>query len=277
MMEQKKPEVKDGRLYFDINKQERDSAIRYLLGAILNTRQKSSFPSNYYTFDEDVNVYLAHLLFAVSLPEYHEMAEPYLSLDTSDILKWVRATEDRTIRYFIFKVNADNLLIHSAIFDDLGSKTPGPGKIFRRSPKHFRELAKLYYEQAAAYHKRIYRKTTGVGEVLEKISTYFEPYQNLLKAVRRDYFDFVNSFRDQAFTAFMQEMRKYETEEIRRQKMDIFLDLYARWMQTRGAHLQNEIDAVVEELRALDPGFHFDWKEIWRGEGGHWNEQRESA
>ncbi len=274
-MNQKKPEVKDGRLYFDISKQERDSAIRYLLGAILNTRQKSSFPSNHYTFDEDVNVYLAHLLFAVSLPEYHEMAEPYLSLDTSDILKWVRATEDRTIRYFIFKVNADNLLIHSAIFEDLGGRTPG--KLFRRSPKHFRELAKLYYEQAAAYHKRIYRKTTGVGEVLEKISQYFEAYQNLLKAVRRDYFDFVTNFRDQAFTHFMKEMRSYENEEVKKEKMDIFLDLFARWMKSRSVHLQNDIDIVVEELRALDPQFHFDWKEVWRGEGGNWDDQRESA
>src|SRR3990167_4322642 len=94
--------LRENCLYFDISKQERDSAIRYLLGSILKSREESHFPSNYYTFDEDVNVYLAHLLFAVSLPEYHEMAAPYLSLDTSDVLNWVRATEDRTLRYFIF-------------------------------------------------------------------------------------------------------------------------------------------------------------------------------
>ena len=69
----KRKDVRDSCLYFDITNQERDSAIRYLLGAIMQTRQASNFPSNYYTFDEDVNVYLAHLLFAISLPEYHEI------------------------------------------------------------------------------------------------------------------------------------------------------------------------------------------------------------
>ena len=47
--------MKDNCLFFDISKQERESAIRYLLGAILNCRRESNFPSNYYVFDEDVN------------------------------------------------------------------------------------------------------------------------------------------------------------------------------------------------------------------------------
>lgn len=253
-------------LYFDMSKQERDSAIRYLLGAIINSRNQSDFPSNYYTFDEDVNVYLAHLLFAVSLPEYHEMAEPYLSLESSDILKWVRATEDRTIRYFIFKVNADHLLIHSAIFDDLGHK--GYHKIFKRSDKHFRELAKLYYDQAAAYHKRIYRKKTGVGEVLEKVSQYFDAYQQMLRNVRRDYFNFLNSFRDQVFHHFMTEVSTYEKNFTKKNKMDRFLELYAQWLETKNPELKKPILEVVAELQQLDPAFKFDGLKEFREGGG---------
>ena len=260
-------------IYFDITKQERDSAVRYLLGAILKSRQESNFPSNYYTFDEDVNIYLAHLLFAVSLPEYHEMAEPYLSMETSDILKWVRATEDRTIRYFIFKVNADHILIHSAIFQDLSQKPSH--KIFKRSQKHFLELAKLYYDQAAAYHRRIYRKKTGVGEVLEKLSHYFEAYQGLLKIVRREYFGFVNGFRDQAFQNFMNQMRHYEVEFHKKSKMDRFLDLYGRWLQTKDESLENDILNVIFDLKRLDPGFNFDPKGIRHNR--RWNDERKCA
>lgn len=251
-----KEDLKDNCLYFDITKQERDSAIRYLLGAIVKMRLGSEFPSNFYTYDEDVNVYLAHLLFAVSLPEYHEMAEPYLSLESSDILRWVRATEDRTIRYFIFKVNADHILVHTAIFEDLAHRHQH--KIFKRSDRHYYELAKLYYDQAAAYHKRIYRKTTGVGEVLEKISQYFEAYQKLLKHVRREYFHFVNSFRDQAFHHFMEQMRGYEREFQRKSKMDIFLEVYGLWLETKNPMLKKQIEQIVTELKHVDPHFNFD-------------------
>lgn len=262
----------DSCLYFDMTKQERDSAIRYLLGAILKSRSESQFPSNYYTFDEDVNVYLAHLLFAVSLPEYHEMAEPYLSLETSDVLKWVRATEDRTIRYFIFKVNADHLLVHSTIFDDLARKTHH--KFFRKSAKHYNELAKLYYDQAAAYHKRIYRKRTGVGEVLEKLSRYFDAYQDLLKTVRREYFDFVTSFRDQAFRHFTALMKQYEIDFRKKTKMDEFLDLFGRWLQTKNPELRLRIEEVVTELKHLDPHFNFDADRELYGFGGFDDERK---
>lgn len=242
-------------IYFDISKQERDSAIRYLLGVIINSRRESNFPSNYYTFDEDVNVYLAHLLFAISLPEYHEMAEPYLSLDTSDILQWVRDTEDRTIRYFIFKVNADHMMIHSAVFNDLGRQQSG--KFFKKSPKHYRELAKLYYDQASAYHKRIYRKKTGVGEVLEKLSRYYDSYLDVLKNVRREYFNYLNSFRDQAFNVFMQEIKSFEGEYLKKSKMDEFLDLYAKWLETKDPDVEGRLFRLAADLRRIDPKFHF--------------------
>ena len=262
------PESKENCLYFDISKQERDSAIRYLLGSILKSRKECNFPSNYYTFDEDVNVYLAHLLFAVSLPEYHEMAEPYLSMETSDILKWVRATEDRTIRYFIFKVNADHILMHTAIFDDLGHKSP---KLFKRSQKHYRELAQLYYDQTAIYHNRIYRKKTGVGEVLEKLSRYFDSYQGRLKFVRREYFSFVTSFRDQAFHHFMTEMKSFETDFQKKNHMDIFLDLYGRWLQSKDPDLQKKLIEVVSQIKKFDTQFNFD---VERELGGGSNERK---
>ncbi len=264
--------MKDNCLYFDITKQERDSAIRYLLGAIIKCRGEEGMPSNMYTFDEDVNVYLAHLLFAISLPEYHEMANPYLSKESSDILKWVNDTEDHTIRYFIFKVNADHLLVHSTIFDDLANRSRQ--KFFKVSKNHYRELAKLYYDQAAVYHKRIYRKKTGVGDVLEKLSHYFEVYQDLLKHVRLEYFNFVYSFRDQVFRYFTRELKAYERELERKKKLDEFLDLYSQWLETKAPELEIKILAVANALEKLDPDFHFDLiKHLYR-QGGGWHERK---
>lgn len=240
-------------LFFDVEKHERDSAIQFLLGAILRSRINLGIERSIQELDEDVNVYLAHLLFAIALPEYHELAEPYLSTESSDVLRWVKATEDRTLRYFIFKINADHLLLHLAIFDDLGEK-PRRG-IFRRSKRHFSELGKLYYEQASNYHVRIYRKKTGVGEVLEKLARYFDLYSELLQTVRRDYLHFVTRFRDEAFERFLQELNRFEWESAKKQKMDHFLDLYSQWLKTKDPQLESEVHRILQEIRRFDPEF----------------------
>jgi len=268
----KENSAKSNCLYFDMTKRERDSAIRYILGSIIRGRSEGGFPSNHYTFDEDVNVYLAHLLFAVSLPQYHEMSEAYLSMDTNEVMRWVRATEDRTIRYFIFKVNADHILIHTAIFDDL-LKRP-QRNIFKRSKKHYRELAKLYYDQAANYHRRIYRKRTGVGEVLEKLSHYFENYQKLLKYVRKEYFHFISNFRDQVFRGFAHEMQTYEKDVLKKQKMDEFLDLYGQWLQSKDPELAKKITNLASDLKDLDPQFQFDMIRNLKFKGGDTDERK---
>ncbi|MBI4115708.1 MAG: hypothetical protein HY447_03935 [Candidatus Omnitrophica bacterium] len=245
--------TKEPYLFFDIDKGERDSAIRFLLSSILRSRLDGDFNRLIEEFDEDVNVYLAHLLFAVALPEYHELSEPYLSTESSDVLRWVKATEDRTIRYFIFKVNADHLLVHLSIFGDLTAK-PWRG-IFRKSQRHFVELGRLYYEQAANYHSRIYRKRTGVGDVLEKLGRNFDAYSGLLKLVRRDYLHFVTRFRDQAFDKFLEELSVYERESTKRARIDYFLDLYSEWLKTKDPALKTKADQAFEELKKTDPHF----------------------
>jgi hypothetical protein len=183
------------------------------------------------------------------------MTNPYLSTDNSDILRWVGATDDRTLRYFIFKVNADHLLIHTAVFDDIGMKPRQ--QILRRSLKHYHELAKLYYGQAATYHQRIYRKKTGVGEVLQKLSHYYDMYQKMLYSVRREYFNFLNSFRDQAFHSFLNEIHRLERELKKKDKMDEFLDLYGQWLKTRNREIEMQIRRIISELKIIDPYFDF--------------------
>lgn len=259
-------------LYFDITRRERDSAIRYLLGAILNSRREDAYYSQREFCDEDVNVYLAHLLFAVSLPEYHDMAEPYLSRDSNEVMRWINEAEDQTIRYFIFKVNADHILIHTAIFNDMTGK--GKHSFFGHSRNYFRELAKLYYGQASSYHKRIYRKKTGVGDVLDKMAYDFESYQRLLKDVRRKYFHFVNNFRDQAFHGFMRQMTQYEKGVLKKERMDEFLDVYGRWLNSKDPAFEDTLLRLVTELKSLDSEFNCPVVENFRREGGHGDEKK---
>ena len=116
-MNGKMEQVKIPYLYFNFSNEERESAIHYLLECILKARDKGRGLQKVRGFDEDVNIYLAHLLFAITLPEYHDMADPFLSARPEQVFEWVRDTEDPMLRYFIFKVNADNLLVQSTVFN----------------------------------------------------------------------------------------------------------------------------------------------------------------
>jgi len=242
-----------GYLYFDIPKQERDSAVAFLLDALLRSRSACQFSSNSEElFDEDVNIYLAHLLFAASLPDYQRAVQRYLSPHVSDLTDLVERNDDRIIRYFIYKVNADHLMIHLGIFKDLEGRT-----YFQKTPEQYSSMAQNYYEQAASYNRRIYRRRTAIGSVLEKLAHRFNRYQLVLRSVRKDFFRFTNQFNDVDFGKFCEDISRYEQQEKKNHAIDSFLDLYAEWIRTKDARIRSELAHWARRLKEIDPGFSF--------------------
>lgn len=258
--EKKELDPKASYLYFSLTNEDRESAIYFLLESILKAKDQSQDLTRTLSFDEDVNIYLAHLLFAISLPEYHDMADPFLSTDSHEVFEWVRETEDPMLRYFIFKVNADHLLVRSTIFNP----DPQLAKrfLFKKDSKEEtneeRLAAILYYNQASRCHAGVYDKKTGVGEVLGKIASQFDVYRQILAGVKEDYFKFIECFREQAFQHFLVKLNGYEKDHLRDIKMEQFLDAYQGWLSTKAPELKNKILHLAQELGQLDAQFHFD-------------------
>ncbi|HNX69086.1 MAG TPA: hypothetical protein PLL75_06605 [Candidatus Omnitrophota bacterium] len=255
--QQEKQESHKAFLYANLSSEERESAIYFLLESILKVRDQDPAFACGNRFDEDVNIYLAHLLFATSLPEYHEMADPFISSRPEEVFEWVRDTDDPMLRYFIFKVNADHLLIQSTILDPELAK----GKRFfskKDKPDEKRMAARMYYRHACKCHEVVYDKKTGVGEVLGKIAENLDLYFNILSGAREDYFKFIDCFRDQAFQRFFQQLEHYEDEHRREIKLDQFLESYQRWLATHDGCVRNRILELARELKGLDPQFRFD-------------------
>lgn len=246
---------KNQYLYFDMSVNERDSALRFLLSAIIKTKEEHPNLTRKAAVDEDVNVYLAHLMFAIALPEYHEMADPYLSKHSSDIMEWVKGTEDRTVRYFIYKVNADHLLMHTTLFHDLSK---GKRKTILQSPdEYYQELAALYYSEAAKYHQQMNRKKTGIAHVLEKVAVDFKYYQRILELVRNDYFDFVQTFREKHFNNLLSEISHYEKENFYDKKMDDFLSAFHEWNEAQNEAMRAKVSQLAADLKRMNPEFQF--------------------
>lgn len=241
-------------LYFDIPKEERDYAISYLLDSLEKSKASFKDKNTAKVFDRDVQIYLAHLLFAASMPDYQEAVQRYVSLNVQDIIDFVQRTDDQVIRYFIYKINADYLLIHLGIFGDLEDKTP----LNSRTAKEYVKLAKSYYEQAAQYHKKIYKRPTAIGLVLDKLAGSFETCAGLLHAIRRDFFNFSNGFRDKEFSDFYEQMNRYEKQTKLDELMDSFLDLYLQWSGTGEDMLKHKLEQVGKEIKGINPEFRFD-------------------
>ena len=248
------------QLYFSLSSEDRESAIHFLLESILKAKDQSHALPKTMAFDEDVNIYLAHLLFAISLPEYHDMADPFLSTNTQEVFEWVRETEDPMLRYFIFKVNADHLLVQSTIFnpDPLLAKRFSLKKDVKEDKNEEHLAAILYYSQASRCHAGVYDKKTGVGEVLGKIAGQFDIYRHVLVGVKEDYFKFIECFREQAFQHFLVKLSGCEKEHLREMKMEKFLEVYQGWLVTKAPELKQRILQLAQELGQLDPQFRFD-------------------
>ena len=242
-------------LYFDIPKQERDSAIAFLLNTLLKCRTACQLPSNEQNFDEDVNIYLAHLLFAASLPDYQEAVRRYLSTNVSEMTELVEKNDDRIVRYFIYKVNADHLMIHLGVFHDLETSR----HLFGKSEKQYTSMARDYYSQAADYNRRIYRRRTAIGSVLEKLAHGFERYQTILHFARKEFFHFANRFRDESFQRFCDDVNRYEYEELTNQAIDRFLDSYAEWIRTKDMNAKFRLIDCARKLQEINPEFTFNF------------------
>jgi hypothetical protein len=242
-------------LYFDIPKQERDSAIAFLLDALLKSKSACGVATSKDSdSDEDVNIYLAHLLFAASLPDYQKAIKRYLSSNVSEMAELVEENDDRIVRYFIYKVNADHLLVHLGIFQDLESASGS----FAKSERQYASMGQNYYKQAAEFNQRIYRRQTAIGSVLEKLSLGFAKYQKVLRFARKEFFHFSNNFRDDKFLEFCGRLRNFEQDSKITELRDLFLDLYSEWQKMQSPEARLKLERAATELKKLDPEFRFD-------------------
>ena len=108
------------RQYIDLNDDSRDlqPTYHFMINCLLYSRMETGLVSNADCYDEDVNVYLAHLLHSFINPEYVEQSRKFLSKYDSDVFRRLSTSTDAKLKYQIYKTNADFLLVSIGIFDN---------------------------------------------------------------------------------------------------------------------------------------------------------------
>ena len=92
----------------------------FMINCLLYSRMETGLVSNQDFYDEDVNVYLAHLLHSFINPDYVEQSRRFLSKYDTDVFRRLSQSTDARLKYQIYKTNADFLLVSIGIFDNPG-------------------------------------------------------------------------------------------------------------------------------------------------------------
>jgi hypothetical protein len=230
---------------------EEPQALSYFLTSLLKARESLSCPPQTEEYDEDVNVYLSHLLYDYAQPEYREKARRYLISNEMDLPQRLEDAHEAGERYFLFKVNGDELLLGLGIFRNKGTTYRDRYSFWGHGEKFYQSEASSYYWEAAQWNQRIYHKKTAVAEVLTKLSAKLGKYLAILEKVSGEYFDFFK-------TNFSKAFERLETDVLK----DKFLDLFSKWLQSKDAKLREVMMVLTQEIEKRDPSFQFKWDEV---------------
>ena len=229
----------------------------FMLNCLLYSRMETGHPSNQDFYDEDVNMYLTNLLCSFMKPEYHHRARKYLSRYDTDLFNKIESSDDVRLKYTIYKTNADFLLISIGIFKNPAHGNLDTSQLFKNSEEAHMGRAKAYYNFAYSYSQSMFRRSSGVSEVLEKLSTGFERYVQILSHMRGEYFNILDRLSVGEVYHLEREIDKAATTDELKTLQDQFLDKYSDYMRTRDAQLKLELDEMVRRIKKLDASFDF--------------------
>lgn len=247
------------RHYVDLKDNSRDLQPTYffMINCLLYSRMETGLVSNQDYYDEDVNVYLAHLLHSFINPEYVEQSKRFLSKYDTDVFRRLSSSNDARLKYQIYKTNADFLLVSIGIFD---SPTIAGVTRSRLQPSEEAYIGrgKTYYHFAYTYSQQMHRKNAGVSEVLEKLSTGFDKYLRILSHMRGEYLDLMKRFSQGEVYHLERTIDEHQQQELIKVKQDELLELYSSWRSAPTAQTEESLERVVSEIRQLNPAFRFE-------------------
>ncbi len=247
------------RHYIDLKESSRSIQPTYyfMINCLLYSRMETGLVSNQDFYDEDVNVYLAHLLHSFINPEYVEQSKKFLSKYDTDVFRRLANSSDARLKYLIYKTNADFLLVSIGIFDNPMAETAHRAKL-QPSEEAYVGRGKTYYHFAYSYAQQIHRKNQGVSEVLEKLSVGFEKYLRILSHMRGEYLDLVKRLSQGEVYHLERSVDEASQQELLRVKQDELLELFSAWKKEPTSETEENLERVVGEIRQLNPSFKFE-------------------
>lgn len=255
--------------YIELPRSDRSLRPTYLfmMKCLLYSRMETGLVSNKDYYDEDVNVYIAHLLNSFIHPDFIDRARPYLSKYDTEVFHRLAGSKDARLKYMLYKTNADFLLVSLGIFDDpdLGLADGIPGPHAKPERLHLRPSeeahigrGRTYYQFAYSYSQQVHGQNQAISAVLEKLGTGFDKYLRILAHMRGEYLDLLKRLSRGEVYHLERVVNESQRQESIRQKQDQVLDLYLEWKRSHDEEIRRQMDRALGEIRELDPEFKFE-------------------
>jgi hypothetical protein len=229
----------------------------FTINCLLYSRIETGLVSNPDCYDEDVDVYLAHLLHAFINPEYVEQSKKSLSRYDVDVFRRFAGSSDARIRYVIHKTSADFLLVSTGIFDNPDPPAK-PRAQAQPSEEAYVGRGKTYYHFAYTYSQQMHRRNAGVAEVIEKLSVGFDRYLKILSHMRGAPLDLAKRLAQGEVYHLERTANEAAMQQLLRTKQDELLELYTAWKARPDAETEQSLERVVDEIRQINPEFRFE-------------------
>jgi hypothetical protein len=227
------------------------------LNCLLYSRVESGRAATPEAYDEDVDVYLAHLLHAFINPEFAEQSKKFLSRYDLEAFRRLSHAGDGQLRYRIHKTGSDFLLVSLGVFDSPGlPRTPRT----RREPveEAYIGRGRTYYHFAFTCTQHTHRRAAGVSAVLEKLSVGFDRYVRILSHMRGAPLDLGQRLAHGEVYHLTRTVNEAAVQQLIRSKQDELLELYSAWKERPSRETEESLARIVREIRQLNPDFRFE-------------------
>ncbi|MEZ5064552.1 MAG: hypothetical protein R3B81_07425 [bacterium] len=228
----------------------------FVLDALLRSRIDCGFESNQRQYDEEVNIYLVHLLSRLVLG-HSLLAGPERDID---VFHAVKDSGDPRHKCAVYRATADQLLLSTSLFTDTPYVAREGRREFDGTARERIGRGKAYYHYAASYLERLPAVSPAFAQVLAHLSRDFERYVDVLFHMRGEYFHLYERLRDDVLGALppagpdLPEPEPGSVADLR----DQFLDAYWAWHQNPEEGNRRRLDEAVQRLQRADPDFGFD-------------------
>lgn len=226
----------------------------FMLRCILKSRLESGLPSHEDGHEEDVNVYLSHLLAAYANPSYCMRVGGYISPNDTTVFETAQHSPSKRFRYRVYRVNADHLMMSIGVFQNPSGRRPHSRPHLEPTAEQFVGRAKAYYDFASSYSLSVFGRTSSVTGVLGKLADGLERYLRVLAHLRGEYFDFVDRMSDGELYHLDRAAQAEGVQVLH----DQFLDLYSEYKRTGSTAAWEQLRALGDKLSRVDPSFRFD-------------------
>ena len=205
--------------------------------------------------EDDVNIYITHLLCDYLRPQYHLRMRAYVSPFDTSVFERVRSSTNTRFKYTVYKANADYILMMMGVFDNAtGSRPQSVAPLLALDEGSHVGRGKAYYDYAFTYSRSLFGRHSGISDVLGKLAAGFERYLRLLGHLRGEYLNILDRMSVGEIYHLERSVNAQELEQLR----DAFLDAYADWSREPTTAHQERLVAAKQRLQQQDPSFRFD-------------------